>query len=125
MSYTPRSAVEEAAELQRLASRMKVEEITPPVTEHWQRRTDNVSNPVSKIERKHSHYYRDVSKLAEIDVYRVCQLFGVNDPSGAIQHAIKKLLLPGQRGGKDTEKDLREAVDTLNRKLQMIREDAV
>jgi hypothetical protein len=73
--------------------------------------------------RKHSHYFRDVSKLTMIDVYRVCDLFGVDDPSGATQHAIKKLLLPGKRGAKDAEKDLREAIDTLNRKLQMIREE--
>lgn len=74
--------------------------------------------------RKHSHYFKDVSQLTEVDVYRVCQLFNVDDPSGAIQHAIKKLLLPGQRGaGKDRRKDIKEAVDTLNRRLEMMDED--
>jgi hypothetical protein len=72
---------------------------------------------------KHRHYFRDISKLTELDVYRICDLY-VDDRSGATQHAIKKLLLPGQRGAKDRAKDIQEAVDTLNRKLQMIKEDA-
>lgn len=75
-------------------------------------------------ERKHNHYFKDVSHLKEIDVYRVLQLFGVTDP--CIQHAVKKLLVAGGRGaGKDIERDLREAVDSVNRALQMIAEDDV
>lgn len=74
--------------------------------------------------RKHNHYFKDVTHLTEIDVYRVCQLFNVDDPSGAIQHAIKKLLLPGQRGaGKDRRKDIQEAIDTLKRRLEMMDEE--
>lgn len=73
--------------------------------------------------KKHSHYKKDVSGLTMIDVYRVCDLFGVQDPSGATQHAIKKLLLPGQRGGKSMRQDLQEAVDSLNRRIQMLDED--
>lgn len=72
---------------------------------------------------KHSHYHKDVSHLSSIDVYRVCQLFGVEDPSGAIQHAIKKILMPGSRGVKSTRQDLLEAVDSLNRKIEMMDED--
>lgn len=73
---------------------------------------------------KHSHYFRDVSTLTEVDVYRVCDLFQVNDPSGATQHAVKKLLLPGQRGGgKDLRKDLQEAADTIARRIEMLDED--
>lgn len=72
---------------------------------------------------KHSHYFKDVSDLDEVDVYRVCDLFEVNDPSGAKQHAIKKLLCSGQRGAKDERKDLEEARDTIIRKLAMMTED--
>lgn len=75
---------------------------------------------VSANVNKHAHYFKDVSKLTEIDIYAVCQLFGVNDPSGATQHAVKKLLMSGQRGVKDARRDLQEAADTLNRKLQMM-----
>lgn len=74
--------------------------------------------------KKHSHYFKPVEHLTEVDVYRVCDIFQVNDCSGATQHAIKKLLLPGQRGGgKSNTKDIKEAVDTLNRKLEMLEED--
>lgn len=69
---------------------------------------------------KHSHYHKDVSRLQTIDVYAVCQLFAVEDPSGATQHAIKKLLCPGQRGAKSLRQDLQEAVDTLLRRIAMI-----
>lgn len=72
----------------------------------------------------HSHYYKDVTHLKTVDVYRVLKLFNVTDP--CIQHAIKKLLVAGGRGaGKNTERDLREAVDSINRALQMIAEDDV
>lgn len=73
-------------------------------------------------ERKHNHYFKDVSNLKTIDVYRVLDLFNVTNP--CLQHAIKKLLVAGGRGaGKDIERDLREAVDSINRGLQMLAED--
>ena len=83
------------------------------------------SNEINKSNnRNHGHYFKDVSQLSEIDVYRVCQLFGVDDSSGALQHAIKKLLLPGKRGaGKNYRKDIQEAIDTLTRRLEMMDED--
>jgi hypothetical protein len=69
-------------------------------------------------ERKHNHYFKDVSNLTTIDVYRVLQLFNVTDP--CIQHAVKKLLVAGGRGaGKDITKDVKEAVDSLNRWTEM------
>lgn len=72
--------------------------------------------------KKHSHYYKDVSHLSSIDVYRVIDLFEVSNP--CIQHAIKKLLVSGGRGGgKDTTKDWQEAIDSISRALQMKRED--
>jgi len=70
-------------------------------------------------ERKHNHYYKDVSKLNVIDVYGVCWKFKVQDDSGCIQHAVKKLLLSGGRGSKDRLTDLNEAVDTLNRLIEI------
>lgn len=74
---------------------------------------------------KHSHYFKDVSLLNSVDVYRVCALFEVDDPSGATQHAIKKLLCSGKRGVKDVRQDLQEAVDTLVRRIAMIDEEKV
>jgi hypothetical protein len=73
------------------------------------------------LHKKYPHYHKDVSHLQSIDVYRVLVLFGVTDP--CLQHAIKKLLVAGGRGHKDAEKDLREAVVSINRSLQMRAED--
>ena len=65
-------------------------------------------------------YYKDVSNVEEVDVYHIHQIFNIQDPSGAIQHASKKLLLSGVRtGGKSFYDDIREARDTLNRWLQL------
>ncbi len=73
--------------------------------------------------RKHSHYFKDVSHLDTIDVYRVLQLFNVTDQ--ALGHAIKKLLVAGGRGaGKDISRDVAEAVDTLQR-WQELRDEEV
>lgn len=69
---------------------------------------------------QYPQYYKDVSDLAVIDVYKVHQLFNVDDPSGALQHASKKLLLSGVRtGGKSQYDDIREARDTLTRWLDI------
>ena len=73
--------------------------------------------------RPHSHYFKDVSKLKTIDVYRVLKLFNVTDP--CLQHAIKKLLVAGGRGaGKDPRQDIQEAIDSLHRALGMMNEDS-
>lgn len=74
-----------------------------------------------KQEDSRSNYKKDVSHLKTIDVYRVLELFNVTDP--CLQHAAKKILCAGNRDGKSQEQDIREAIDTLNRKLQMIAED--
>lgn len=73
--------------------------------------------------KKHSHYFKDVSALETIDIYRVLERFAVTDP--CIQHAAKKLLVAGGRGaGKDIGQDIQEAIDTLTRWQEMRREDA-
>lgn len=73
--------------------------------------------------KKHNHYFKDVSALATVDVYRILKLFNVIDP--CLQHAIKKLLVAGGRGaGKDIDRDVQEAIDTLTRWQEMRREDA-
>ena len=76
--------------------------------------------PDESMSLKYPKYYKDVSELNEIDVYEVHELFQIQDCSGAIQHASKKLLLSGVRtGGKSKFDDIREARDTLNRWLEI------
>lgn len=71
---------------------------------------------------KHSHYFKDVSGLETVDVYRILRLFQVTDP--CLQHALKKLLVAGGRGGgKDISRDVQEAIDTLLRYQALQAED--
>ena len=77
-------------------------------------------NESEKLSDKYPQYYKDVGEMTEIDVYAVHFLFNIQDPSGAIQHSSKKLLLSGVRtGGKSAYDDIKEARDTLTRWLQL------
>ena len=53
----------------------------------------------------------------QVDVYSVLEAFGVVCPAAA--HAVKKLLCPGIRGGKDAKQDIREAKDAVVRAFEM------
>lgn len=70
---------------------------------------------------RYPKYYKQVpSGVTDIDIYMVCHMFQVNDYSGALHHAIKKILLPGTRtGGKSRIDDIKEARDTLTRWLEL------
>lgn len=84
-------------------------------------------NPADKAGKlaegvKHGHYFKDVSHLKVIDVYRIIELFQV--PAGPLDHALKKILCAGNRGAKDMEKDIQEVIDSCKRWQEMRREDA-
>ncbi len=77
-------------------------------------------NQVLPLSQKYPKYYKDVGDYSEVDVYAIHHLFNIQDNSGCIQHASKKLLLSGVRtGGKSMFKDISEARDTLTRWLQL------
>ena len=73
---------------------------------------------MAKLESKYS---RRIGKEV-IDVYDVLMAFNVTNP--ATQHAIKKLLMPGTRGHKDTLTDLKEAYQSIARAIELESEDA-
>ena len=52
-----------------------------------------------------------------IDVYAVIETFDVTCP--ACQHALKKILLAGDRGKNDTIADLDEARDAITRAIEL------
>lgn len=64
---------------------------------------------------KYPAYWRAIpAHWTHLDTYRINELFPVDDDSGAILHARKKLLLPGVRtGDKGMLKDVQEAASTL------------
>lgn len=73
------------------------------------------------IDKKHSHYFKDVSKIDYIDVYRVIDLYQITDP--CIAHALKKLLVCGGRGHKDINRDVQDVIDSLVRWQDMQEEN--
>ena len=75
--------------------------------------------PLASETKKHNHYFIDVRGLDYIDPYMIAYLYNIDDPSGATQHALKKLLVPGKRGHKDVDTDLNNVVDTSNRLLEI------
>lgn len=83
----------------------------------WQRPTKPEELPFidDETQQKHSHYFKDVSDVAQIDVYDVLLRFGVTDP--CLQHIVKKALCAGNRGHKDFKLDLQDIADTAQRAL--------
>ena len=69
---------------------------------------------------KYPHYFKPCPWDA-VDVYRVLEMFQVTDP--CIQHAVKKLLAPGDRGAKKTRQDVQEAIDSMVRWQEMRQEE--
>lgn len=52
-----------------------------------------------------------------VDVYSVLQAFNITNAATA--HAVKKLLVAGNRGYKDIIQDLEEAKDSIERAIEM------
>ena len=72
-----------------------------------------------ELNRSCSKYLKEIkgSKDGKIDIYAVIETFGVTCP--ARQHALKKLLMPGVRGGKSCVDDLGEAADAIVRAIEL------
>jgi len=62
-------------------------------------------------------YYKYSYKGIKLDPYRILDIYKITCP--AQQHAIKKLLVTGGRGYKDRQTDIQNAIDTLNRLLEL------
>lgn len=65
-------------------------------------------------------YFINVSDVDDIDIYAICQRYGVVNP--AIPHAVKKLLVAGKRGYKDNIQDLEEASVAILRAIELEKE---
>ncbi len=66
--------------------------------------------------RKYPQYFKIIGTEI-VDVYAIIDAFNVTSPG--IQHAIKKLLAPGNRGHKSRAQDIKEAIDALSRQLEL------
>jgi len=61
--------------------------------------------------------YRKVMPSVSVDVYDILQAYEVTNP--AVQHAIKKMLCAGKRGYKGDIKDIKEAIGSLERAVEL------
>lgn len=69
--------------------------------------------------QKPSKYQRIIRGI-KLDIYDLLVAWRVTCP--ATQHAIKKLMMPGERGAKDRLTDLQEARDSINRAIELEKE---
>ena len=90
--------------------------IHDPITRADWERARSPANPTPTAEPAPNKYQRIVPSTT-IDVYDVLHAYSVTNP--ATQHAVKKLLQPGNRGHKDTLTDLREALASIQRAIQI------
>lgn len=74
---------------------------------------------VADVERVQPNKYQRTIKGVTVDIYDVLDAFGVT--CQARGHAIKKLLMAGQRGHKDEAQDLREAVQAIERSIELVK----
>lgn len=74
----------------------------------------NESNPVLN---KYERTIKVDGLEFTFDVYDVIHAFGVTNAGD--QHAIKKILAAGQRGYKDGNQDRREAIQSLQRAIEL------
>lgn len=75
------------------------------------------SENYQKAKDGYPHYYKEVIPGVWIDVYQVLRAFDTGDP--ALDHAIKKLLVPGKRGEKTSIKDRKEAIISITRSIEL------
>lgn len=79
--------------------------------------TENkVSVVTPKNAVKYPHYFREVTNTTHIDVNWILKAYNVPCCEG---HAIKKLLVSGQRGAKNRMQDLKEARDSIDRAIEL------
>lgn len=79
-----------------------------------------IKDAVAKLQGNEYKHYKYSYKGIKLDPYRILTVYNVTCP--AMQHAIKKLLRAGN-SIKDLEQDIQEVIDTLKRKLEMLKED--
>jgi len=69
------------------------------------------------MQPKRSKYHVEINPGVWVDVYDVLTAYTVTNPADA--HAIKKMLCPGKRGAKSANQDRREAIQSLERAIEL------
>jgi hypothetical protein len=61
-------------------------------------------------------YLKEIKPGVNVDVYDICNAYSI--VSVPLCHALKKILMPGQRGEKKYKQDLEEAIKSISRALE-------
>ena len=85
---------------------------------NWLRNRTESPAPAAPAAQPRNKYDREILPGVYVDVYDVLGAFKTN--STAIDHAVKKLLAPGQRGVKDRITDLNEAIESIQREIDRV-----
>jgi hypothetical protein len=91
--------------------------------EYFAHRGSSVVNPEweayvdGKLPEQQNNKYLRTIKGVQMDVYDVLKGFNVQCP--AMQHAIKKMLCSGLRGHKGTVQDKLEAIQSIQRSIEL------
>lgn len=107
---------------QKTAVELQAEEVGIPELVQYVEEIDTSPERVEKheeVEQVQPNKYQRTIKGVTVDVYDVLDAFGVT--CQARGHAIKKLLMAGQRGHKDEAQDLREAVQATERSIELVK----
>lgn len=108
----------------RIVSEPAAAQVIPPKTAiELQAEEVGIPEPVQLVDDEQdeaapSNKYQRTIKGVTVDVYDVLAAFGVT--CQARGHAIKKLLMAGQRGHKDEAQDLREAKQAIERSIELV-----
>lgn len=107
-------------DVQQVYGPIDVQVVMPPLQEQKIRDAiDKAMKHDPELVKEYKHYKYSY-KGVKLDPYRILTVYNVTCP--AMQHAIKKLLRAGN-SIKDLEQDVQEVIDTLKRKLEMLKED--
>lgn len=88
--------------------RMNIIGLNGPTGEHYN---------INELDGFNLGTYQRAVKDKVIDIYDILELYKVYNPATA--HAIKKLLMPGQRGNKGVIQDLEEAKQSITRAIEL------
>lgn len=94
---------------------MSIKELSPEEERDIYYRFGVETPQTSRGDRPKNKYKKSIRGVA-IDVYDILEAYGPTHPVG---HAIKKLLMAGNRGAKSYVEDLSEAIQSIEREIEM------
>lgn len=103
--------------IKRIIKSVTMPDWVPDLSEKTHSNSDKEAVPKTETGDKPANKYKVLCNGVEIDVYDILLAYAVTNP--ADQHAIKKMLMPGKRGVKNANQDRKEAIQSLERAIEL------